>query len=166
MVYTYFFVFSSQHVFTCFSFLCPFACGRNNFSSISSLVSFPGFEFMFGFLRGTQILLLTSFTQALISSFFFSNVDYWDIDIILFTFSVTIFSSLRAFHDSVWCYSFTEAFVRASLFRSPGLFSVIWPISATCKYLSFCFLLALPFDLLQGQHPIDCKFSFFIFFVD
>ena len=42
---------------------------------------------------------------------------------------VIIIYSLRIFHISVKWRSFTEVWVTASLLKSPGLFSVLWPSS-------------------------------------
>ena len=44
-------------------------------------------------------------------------------------FEIIIIYSLRIFHICVNWWSFTGVWVTASLLKSPGLFSVFWPIS-------------------------------------
>ena len=54
---------------SCFSFLNTFACCYNFFTYPSSLISHPGFIFLFGFLWATPIQSRTKFAPAWISSF-------------------------------------------------------------------------------------------------
>ena len=46
---------------------------------------------------------------------------------------IIIIYSLRVFHISVSWWSFTEIWMTATLLKSPGLFSVFWPISIMYK---------------------------------
>ena len=59
--FLYFIVFFSLLIPVCFSFLGTFAFCCSFFTSPSSLISHPGLVFLFGFLRGTPILLQTNF---------------------------------------------------------------------------------------------------------
>ena len=52
---------------------------------------------------------------------------YFHIAIIIIIIIIIYF--MRAFHISVSWWSFTRVWVTASLLKSPGLFSVFWPIS-------------------------------------
>ena len=47
---------------------------------------------------------------------------------------IIIIHFLRVFHISVSWWSFTEVWVTASLRKSPGLFSVLWPISIMLQF--------------------------------
>ena len=58
-------VLSYQHIPLCFLFLGTFACCRTFFTCPSSLISHPGFAFLFGFLWGTLILSQISFARKL-----------------------------------------------------------------------------------------------------
>ena len=57
----------------------------------------------------------------------FSKVRKGIIIIIIIIIIIVIIYPLRVFHWVSW-WSFTELWVRTSLLKSPGLFSVFWPI--------------------------------------
>ena len=57
-------VFSFQHILVCFSFFSTFAYCWNFFTCPYSLISHPGFVFLFRVLQGTPILSQTYFAPA------------------------------------------------------------------------------------------------------
>ena len=65
--------------------------------------------------------------------------------------ALSLFYSLRVFHISVSCWSFTEVRVTASLLKSPGLFSVFWPI------LIMLYFGWSPFDFLFPSPPFSVQ---------
>ena len=67
--------------------------------------------------------------------------------------------SLRVFHISVSWLSFTGVWVTASLFKSPGLFSVFWPISIIQLFQWSPLVLLFPSTLSLYHSFDDCTKS-------
>ena len=96
LVCNFILVFSSQHINGHFSFLRTFARCRNFHIYPSSLISHPGFVFLFGFLRGTPIISQANFPPAQISSFIFVMQRVRIFVNNFFTFSVCILTLVQS----------------------------------------------------------------------
>ena len=89
------FFFSIHNILSCFFFLNIFACCHKLFTGPSSLISHPGFVFLFEFLKETTILSQTNFALAYISPFSFVMLPVRIFVNDFFSFSVSTFTFFK-----------------------------------------------------------------------